>query len=655
VTIRRLAVLALLAVLIVGTALPVAAQESESSVEIIDVNLGRYDERGRVTMVVEFRNIETLDSGLLSVTEDGVPVQGEIEITTIAESTVEVGVVLVIDVSGSMDGEPIEAAKAAAANFVRNKRDQDFIALVTFGDEVQVLSPFRNGRSELLRLIDTLEAGGETALYDGIIRATNLFTGSAADLQPYLIVLTDGADSVSTAAPTDVLDALADRDPRLFGVALQSDEFDPAPLQSFVSATDGRYLSTTEPAQLQALYDTIQRELDNKLVVRFSSSQNLPEAVEFGVAYGTLTTSTVVEVPGFIVREPAARTTTTVTFPEAQSFTIESSAPASTSTLLWVGALSIGVSIVLLLYILFGREEEDSADALRMRLQAYGRGGRAEGQEEKGNLIARIPFLRRFTEQAEEAVRRRGLLHAMNSLLEQGNIPLSPGEAIAAGLGLSVIAGLMVGLLTRNVIPGVIATVVAVLLLFVVVQQVGEREKRKFEDQLPDTLILLSTSLRAGLSLLQAVEAVVAEAPEPTAREFGRVIAETRLGRPLVQALHGITERMRSEDWNWAVMAIEIQREVGGNLAEVLQTVADTMLQRNRLRREIRALTAEGRISAIVLAALPIVLFLVLFLTNRDYLEPLITKTVGYIAMGIGIGLMALGGVWLKKIVDIEI
>src|SRR5690606_9174175 len=160
----------------------------------------------------------------------------------------------------------------------------------------------------------------------------------------------------------------------------------------------------------------------------------------------------------------------------------------------------------------------------------------------------------------------------------------------------------------------------------------GSREKRKFEQQLPDTLVLLATSLRAGYSLLQAVEAVASEAPDPTAREFGRgiaearrgrrvpgppqgmrgrppsedyewaveavaseapnptarefgrAIAEARLGRSVVEALQGITERTQSKDFEWAVMAIEIQREVGGNLAEVLQTVADTMLARNRLR-----------------------------------------------------------------------
>ena len=123
----------------------------------------------------------------------------------------------------------------------------------------------------------------------------------------------------------------------------------------------------------------------------------------------------------------------------------------------------------------------------------------------------------------------------------------------------------------------------------------------------------------------------------------------------MVEALHGITERMRSDDWHWAVMAIEIQREVGGNLAEVLQTVADTMLQRNRLRGEIKALTAEGRISAIVVGALPFALAGFLLVTSPDYLAPLFADVRGWSAIGVGLLLMALGGFWLKKIVDIEV
>ena len=128
-----------------------------------------------------------------------------------------------------------------------------------------------------------------------------------------------------------------------------------------------------------------------------------------------------------------------------------------------------------------------------------------------------------------------------------------------------------------------------------------------------------------------------------------------RTDRMETQALDGISRRTQSEDFKWAVMAVEIQREVGGNLAEVLQTVADTMRARNRLKGDVKALTAEGRISAIVVGLLPIIMGLFLYFTNPDYLEPLLTRTVGLVALGVGLLLMIAGAFWLKKIVTIEV
>jgi tight adherence protein B len=155
--------------------------------------------------------------------------------------------------------------------------------------------------------------------------------------------------------------------------------------------------------------------------------------------------------------------------------------------------------------------------------------------------------------------------------------------------------------------------------------------------------------------LLQSTEAVASEAPNPTAREFGRAIAEARLGRTVGDSLRGIVDRTQSKDFEWAVMAIEIQREVGGNLAEVLQTVGDTMRARNRLKGEIKALTAEGRISAFVLGILPFAMALFLWTTNPEYLQPLFDTTFGRISIGVGVLMMGAGIFWLKKIVDIEI
>jgi tight adherence protein B len=189
----------------------------------------------------------------------------------------------------------------------------------------------------------------------------------------------------------------------------------------------------------------------------------------------------------------------------------------------------------------------------------------------------------------------------------------------------------------------------------VVVRQLRKRRLKAFEAQLPDTLNLLAGSLRAGYSFLQGLEAVVRETSDPMGRELRRVLAEARLGRPLEDALSDVAVRMESKDFDWSVMAIRIQREVGGNLAELLQTVAETMVARSRLRGEVRALTAEGRISGIIMGLLPVGLGLFMFTASPDYIDDLFSSVVGW-SMVVGSAVMAAAGfAWIQKIIKIEV
>jgi tight adherence protein B len=168
-------------------------------------------------------------------------------------------------------------------------------------------------------------------------------------------------------------------------------------------------------------------------------------------------------------------------------------------------------------------------------------------------------------------------------------------------------------------------------------------------------LQLMAGSLRAGYSLMQGVEAVAQEVQDPMGHELRRVLAEARLGRVLEDALEDMADRLGSRDFAWAVMAIRIQREVGGNLAELLSTVAETMIARERLRREVRALTAEGRISAIILGLLPVGLGAVMYSINRAYMNVLLHDGFGQVLL-IGSGLLAaVGFYWMKKTIEIDI
>lgn len=634
-------------------AAPLGAWGQTTEVVIGRVLTDRYAENGRVSMLVELRNLPgTLDPALIAVTEDGEPV-ADLEGQLIADAAVPQGIVLVVDASGSMAGDPIEAAKAAARDFVSQKSPEDQFALVAFSDTPAVLSGFTADAATLIAGIDSIGAGGNTAMYDAVVTGAELFAGVDPAARRTMIVLTDGQDDGSVGTLDAAKAAVAAQGVRTFGVALESPEFNPADVADLAASSGGLFLSTPDPAELSALYGQIGRELSNTLVLRFTGRRTEAGEATYTVSYGDVgSASTAVPVPGYTpsATVPEATPTTPVA---VEPVVVEPTLFAPPLAVILIATFGVAAAIGTFAFILLGGTRSEQVAAVGRRLAQYGR--RSGPREERRSLLERIPFLNRFSAAAEEQARRRGLLGAINTTLEQGNLPLAPGEAIAAAIGLALVLGLVAAVVTLNVIVGIVAAAIGLALLYAVVNFLGNREKRRFEGQLPDTLVLLATSMRAGYSLLQAVEAVAQEAPNPTAREFQRAMAEARLGVPVVDALRGITRRTQSEDFEWAVMAIEIQREVGGNLSEVLQTVADTMHARNRLKGEIRAMTAEGRISALVLGLLPIALGLFLWLTNPDYLAPLFENTLGLVAVGGGVLLMGAGFVWLQRIINIEV
>lgn len=222
---------------------------------------------------------------------------------------------------------------------------------------------------------------------------------------------------------------------------------------------------------------------------------------------------------------------------------------------------------------------------------------------------------------------------------------LTFAAAMAAGAGTMLVAGPLIGLVVALFVP--VAGQVALGFL------VGRR-KKAFAEQLDSTLQMMAASLRAGYSLLQAVQAIGAEADSPTRDEFSRVLNETRIGRPLNDSLIEVSTRMNSEDFKWVAQAIAINREVGGNLADVLDGVARTIRERNQLHRQVAALAAEGKLSAIILMALPFGVVAFLTIANPGYLNRLFTTTIGWGIVGLSFVMLTLGGIWLRATVKIK-
>lgn len=265
------------------------------------------------------------------------------------------------------------------------------------------------------------------------------------------------------------------------------------------------------------------------------------------------------------------------------------------------------------------------------------------------------PLAATLEEGVAHLMRRTPRLASLGAAIDEAQVRAAPAEVVATGVVVGAAAA--AGLLALSA-PPLVAGGVAVLAAGTppgVTVAVAARRRAAFATALPDVLLLLAGTLRAGVPLTAALDAVAGEAGGPVAPELRRVAGETALGRPLPEALAAVGRRMRSDEVAWVGMAVEIHQEAGGNLAEVLDTVARTIVERQRLRREVAALTAEGRISAVVLGVLPVGLAGVIAVVNPGYLSSLLRSPTGtFLVVGSGVG-MVIGFVWMRRIVEVEV
>jgi tight adherence protein B len=257
---------------------------------------------------------------------------------------------------------------------------------------------------------------------------------------------------------------------------------------------------------------------------------------------------------------------------------------------------------------------------------------------------------------AQVLVHNRSLEERIRHRLEAAGSHLKPAEWLLVHTAVFVGAG-VVGLLAGagNVPVSALFLLLGASGPWLYLGLRGSRRRKAFAAAVPDTLQLMSGSLAAGLSLAQSAATVAREGVDPVASEFRRALVETRLGVPLEDALEGIAERFDSEDLAWAVMAIRIQRQVGGNLAELLDTVAATMREREYVRRQVAALSAEGRISAWVLGCLPPVFLLYLLLANREYVMVLFSDPRGWVLIATAGLWLGVGVFWMSRLVRVEV
>ena len=313
-----------------------------------------------------------------------------------------------------------------------------------------------------------------------------------------------------------------------------------------------------------------------------------------------------------------------------------------------VAAVTGAAAVFLLAYALldtfFGRS------FFQRRLESL-RSFAVQRPAEKGRL------LRAVRDAAARTGERLGTVVRLDSrpLLDAAAMPVRPAEWLVIRVAAALAVGLVLGLLLPWFLGVPVGLIAGFLIPDALLQGRVERRKRRFAEELPDTLQMIVSSLRSGFTLQHGIENAVRDTDGPVSAELRRAVSETRLGAELEDALAGVGLRTGNHDMKWLVMAIRLQREVGGNLSEVLQTTADTMREREELRRSVRALSAEGRLSATILLAMPLVIGAWMFFFRTAYIRPLYTEPLGLIMLGTAVVLLIVGGLWLRRVVRVEV
>ncbi len=338
------------------------------------------------------------------------------------------------------------------------------------------------------------------------------------------------------------------------------------------------------------------------------------------------------------------------------------SRPAPVRRLHWqlsrtlIDVLAVVFVAVLALVLLFLRSlrRGDRRPQLASQIERYGPMGASSGPShapERAGTVARAAV-----GLMTQVLRSRNSEPKLALRLDRAGIARAPAEwallGVCVSAGLAAVFTVLLGSAVLGLLIGILAGWLAMRLTLSV--KISKR-RAAFDEQLPNVLQLVAGSLQTGFSLAQALDGVVREGAQPAAGEFARALAETRLGVDLDVALDGVADRLDSGDLRWVIMAVRIQRETGGNLAEVLRNTAATIRERAYLRRQVRTLSAEGRLSAYILLGLPIVVGGWLFYSNPSYMRPLYTTFFGVSMLVTAAVLFVVGAIWMRNLINIKV
>ena len=629
----------------------VAAPSSQGS--LTDIQLEGTELSATLTLP-DGQTGASLEAGSLRASIGGVS-------TTVALATVRAGArsaMLVIDTSGSMGPTGIAAAVQAAKTYLASAPADVRVGLITFSSAPVVVEPPTADRAIVMRALAGLRATGETTLYDALqLAVRTLGTNGSRNL----VLLSDGGDSKSKAALPAVLSAIKASGARTEVVGFKTDASQNSVLASIARAGHGKLVAATGAAALGQAFGDAAKALEGQVRV----SVAVPAGVAGDqplVVTGLMNGQPLVASTQVRVHEGATATAATTTSVTPQDI-VAQTAPAPAGVLasqksVWAIGAVVFLGLLIVFLFLFSSVFASAGSRRLGAIEGYV--GGAFAQRRVAATASPSAVSEQMLQLSDRLIKDRAGTARSALLLERADLPLRANEWYVLRTLAVIVFGaagwlLMHGSPVVGFVGLVMGAASGLLVPALFLRFAAKRRARKFERQLPDVLTLVASSLSTGFSLPQAIDAIVRDASEPSAKEFGRALAEARIGAELEDTLDRIAVRMDSRNLEWTTMAIRVQRQVGGSLAETLRTTAYTLRERESLKREVAALSAEGKLSAGILIALPIGMFLYMVRVNYEYVSLLWTTAMG-MAMLVGAVLGLVAGVfWMRKVVQVEV
>ncbi len=547
-------------------------------------------------------------------------------------------VALVVDTSGSMAGDGLTAARAAVQAYLKNVPADVEVGLIAFAGAPRLVSAPTTDRAGVGSAALALVPDGGTSLYDAVLRAQDALGPNG---ERRILVLSDGEDTSSVAQLDVVTARLSEDDVVVDAMLLGRGATGAAALTRLTDSGQGRVFKADDDLEAVAAFTSAARVFSEGLSVNITPPSGTAGPADLRVSAATTSGKVVTGTERVILPYRSEG---------------NASSPFRTRTALVAGLVAVFAGLALALVIAVGSGDQQALDRRRTDAILAGYSLAAQPSDNTptlpasrlgggGAVRAALALAGRLLNGDRDA--------RLAARLERASVRFLPKEWLV----LQAVAGFL-GLLLGNVVGGLVLALVTLVVVLVGshlwLNMKGARRQAAFLADMPDALQLVASGLASGYSFAQAIDSVVREGRPPVAEEFGRALAEARLGIPLEDALENVALRMASQDFHWVVLAVRVQRDVGGNLSEVLQTVCDTMRERGALRRQVKALSAEGRMSAVVLTLLPVLVGGYLALMDPVFFAPMLQTGIGLALLGVSAVSLVIGGLWMKKLVKVE-